>query len=141
MHIALIAALLCAAAEPPSLAAAPAAAAPPGVAAPIAAAPRGAALPEPDEEPEPPRHEKHRKKHGKPPMAGVLNVNRATEAELRLLPGIGKKRAELIVERRDKKPFASLDELARMKGMRNLVHKLRANLSVQGDTTLHPLRP
>lgn len=81
------------------------------------------------------------KRPGKPPMAGVLNVNRATEAELRLLPGIGKKRAELIVERREKKPFASLDELARMKGMRNLVHKLRANLSVQGETTLHPLRP
>jgi len=41
------------------------------------------------------------------------------------LPGIGKKRAELIVERREKKPFASLEELSRMKGMRNLVHKLR----------------
>ena len=66
------------------------------------------------------------KRPSKPPMAGVLNVNRATEAELRLLPGIGKKRAELIVARREKKPFASLDELSRMKGMRNLVHKLRA---------------
>jgi competence protein ComEA len=82
-----------------------------------------------------------RKKPNKPPMTGVLNVNRATEAELRLLPGIGRKRAELIVARREKKPFASLDELSRMKGMRNLVHKLRANLAVQGDTTLRPLRP
>lgn len=83
----------------------------------------------------------HHRGSGKPPMTGVLNVNRATEAELRLLPGIGKKRAELIVERREKKPFSSLDELARMKGMRNLVHKLRANLAVAGDTTLRPLRP
>ena len=82
-----------------------------------------------------------RKKPGKPAMTGVLNVNRATEADLRLLPGIGKKRAELIVERRGKKPFASLEELSRMKGMRNLVHKLRANLAVAGDTTLRPLRP
>ena len=82
-----------------------------------------------------------RKKPGKPAMAGQLNVNRATEAELRLLPGIGKKRAELIVAHREKKPFASLDELSRMKGMRNLVHKLRANLAVQGETTLRPLRP
>ena len=125
MHTALIAALLCAAAGPPALANAP------------AAETSSASV----EEQAPPRPEKRRKKHGKPPMTGVLNVNRATEAELRLLPGIGKKRAELIVERREKKPFASLDELARMKGMRNLVHKLRANLSVQGDTTLHPLRP
>jgi len=116
MYMPLIAALLFAAADPSAAAAEPEATAPQ------------------------PRPEK-RKKPGKPPMTGVLNVNRATEAELRLLPGIGKKRAELIVERRGKKPFASLEELSRMKGMRNLVHKLRANLAVQGDTTLRPLRP
>jgi competence protein ComEA len=120
VYMPLIAALICAAAEP---------------SAPAVAAAADAA------EAAPPRAEKPQKKKGKPPMAGVLNVNRATEAELRLLPGIGKKRAELIVERRGKKPFASLDELGRLKGMRNLVHKLRANLAVQGDTTLRPLRP
>jgi DNA uptake protein ComE-like DNA-binding protein len=125
MHIALIAALLYVAAEQPALAAQA------GAAAPSASA----------DEQAPSRPEKRRKKRGKPPMTGVLNVNRATEAELRLLPGIGKKRGEQVVERRDKKPFASLDELGRMKGMRNLVHKLRANLAVQGDTTLRPLRP
>ena len=119
MTISLIAALLCAAAEP--------SAPPPELPTAVEAAP--------------PRAEKPHKKKGKPPMAGVLNVNRATEAELRLLPGIGKKRAELIVERREKKPFASLDELGRIKGMRNLVHKLRAQLAVQGDTTLRPMRP
>ena len=120
MMMPLIAALLCAAAEP--------SAPPPGP-------------PPAGESQSPPQAEKPHKKKGKPPMSGVLNVNRASEAELRLLPGIGKKRAELIVERRDKKPFASLDELGRMKGMRNLVHKLRAQLAVQGDTTLRPLRP
>jgi len=81
-----------------------------------------------------------RKKPGKPAMTGVVNVNRATEAELRLLPGIGKRRAQLIVERRDRKPFASLDEIGRIKGMRALVQRLRARLAVQGDTTLRPLR-
>src|SRR5207244_8022269 len=114
MPLVLLAALLCAATEP-------------------------LALPPPAQTVE--RAAKPRKKPGKPAMTGVLNVNRATEAELRLLPGIGKKRAELIVERRGKKPFASLEELSRMKGMRNLVHKLRANLAVAGDTTLRPLRP
>jgi len=71
---------------------------------------------------------------------GVLNVNRATEAELRLLPGIGKRRAQLIVERRDKRPFTSVEEIGRIKGMRALVQRLRARLAVQGDTTLRPLR-
>src|SRR5438270_14027303 len=115
MYMPLIAALLFAAADPSASAAAAESAAP---------------------QPKSPR-----KKPGKPPMVGVLNVNRASEAELRLLPGIGKKRAEMIVERREKKPFASLDEVGRLKGMRNLVHKLRAQLVVQGDTTLHPVRP
>lgn len=118
MLTALMAALLCAAAET-------SAPAPPDAPAATAAAPE----------------QKPRKKTGKPPMAGVLNVNRASEAELRLLPGIGRKRAQLIVERRQKKPFASLEEVGRIKGLRALVQRLHAHLTVQGETTLHPLRP
>ena len=125
MHLPWMAALLCAAANQP-------APAPPASSSPAASAPSSGAAPE--------RKEK-RKGAGKPPMIGVLNVNRATEAELRLLPGIGKNRAQLIVERRDKKPFTSLDEVGRIKGMRNLVHRLRAFLVVQGETTLRPMRP
>ena len=82
-----------------------------------------------------------KKKSNKPPMTGVLNVNRATDAELRLLPGIGKRRAELIVERRQRRPFASIEEVGRIKGLRALVQRLRSRLTVQGDTTLRPLRP
>jgi competence ComEA-like helix-hairpin-helix protein len=80
-----------------------------------------------------------RKKSNKPPMAGVLNVNRATVAELQLLPGIGKGRAEKIVERREKKPFSSLEDLGRIKGLHALVQRLRSHLAVSGDSTLHPL--
>jgi competence protein ComEA len=82
-----------------------------------------------------------RKKANKPPMAGVLNLNRATIAELRLLPGVGKRRAEMIVERREKKPFANVDEVGRIKGLHALVQRLRPHLAVSGDTTLHPLTP
>ena len=82
-----------------------------------------------------------RARPGKVPVTGVLNVNRASEAELRLLPGIGRGRARAIVERRSKRPFASLAELARMKGMKGVVQKLRAHLVVQGDTTLRPAPP
>jgi|SRR4051794_2823218 DNA uptake protein ComE-like DNA-binding protein len=116
MHIALIAALLGAATGPPAPAQEAA-----GSVAPAAKPPR--------------------KHPGKPPMAGVLNLNRATEAELRLLPGVGKRRAQLIVERRQRKPFASVDEVGRIKGLRSLVQRLRSHLVVEGDTTLRPLRP
>ena len=80
-----------------------------------------------------------RHKHGKAPVEGVLNINRASEAELELLPGIGKGRAATIVARRQVRPFASLDDVARIKGLRKLVGRLRAHLTVDGPTTLRPL--
>ena len=79
-----------------------------------------------------------KKAHQKAGIEGVLNVNRASVAELRLLPGIGKGRAKAIVERRAQRPFASVDEVARMKGMRGVVAKLRKHLVTEGNTTLRP---
>lgn len=81
------------------------------------------------------------KRHGKAAVDGVVNVNRASEAELRLLPGIGKGRAKAIVERRSKRPFTNLDDLARLKGMKSVVRKLRPHLVTEGDTTVHRRRP
>jgi competence protein ComEA len=78
---------------------------------------------------------------GKVAVTGVLNVNRASEAELRLLPGIGRGRAHAILERRSKRPFSSVEELKRMKGMKSVIQKLRTHLVVQGDTTLRPSPP
>ncbi|HUJ24819.1 MAG TPA: helix-hairpin-helix domain-containing protein [Myxococcales bacterium] len=115
MISAIVAALLCAAADP--------------------------SAPVPEGAPAVTQPARARKKPGKPPMAGVVNVNRASEAELRLLPGIGKKRAQQIIDRRDKKPFASVDEVGRIKGLHALVQRLHSHLTVQGDTTLRPLRP
>jgi len=77
----------------------------------LASAPQAAAQPELAPEV---RSARPRGPPGKVAMAGVLNVNRASEAELRLLPGIGRGRAHAIVERRSKRPFSSLEELARM---------------------------
>jgi competence protein ComEA len=74
-------------------------------------------------------------------VTGVVNVNRASEAELRLLPGIGRGRARAIIARRAKRPFTSVEEIARMKGMKGIVRKLRPHLTVQGDTTLRPVPP
>jgi len=104
----------------------------------LASAPQAAAQPGPALEVRTARPRAH---SAKARVEGVLNVNRASEAELRLLPGIGRGRAHAIVERRNKRPFSSLEELARMKGMKGVVQKLRAHLVVQGDTTLRPLPP
>lgn len=122
MHLPMLLALLAAPATPPL---------PPDAPLPLVASVKAL------REAKPPRE----KKPPKPKMVGVVNINRATEAELRLLPGIGRGRAHAIVERRTKRPFSSIDELARMKRMKTVVRKNRAHLSVEGETTLHPAGP
>lgn len=58
----------------------------------------------------------------------ILDLNRATRADLLLLPGIGEQMAERIETHRDKHgPFASLDELRKVPGI--------------GPATLDRLRP
>lgn len=49
------------------------------------------------------------------PTSGLLDVNRATEPELARLPGVGPALAARIVAAR---PFAEVDELRRVKGLR-----------------------
>ena len=105
----------------------------------LASAPQGAAA-QPEPVPQV-RGARPRRPPSKTAVTGVVNVNRASEAELRLLPGIGRGRAHAIVERRRKRPFTSIEEIARMKGMKGVVHKLRMHLVVQGDTTLRPVPP
>jgi competence protein ComEA len=48
---------------------------------------------------------------------GPLDINRATVEELQRLPGIGPKLAAAIVAARQEKPFASVDDLRRVKGI------------------------
>lgn len=75
-----------------------------------------------------------------PPPAevpGVVNLNTATETELRRLPGIGPSKARRIIETRTQRRFQSTDQIMRVKGIgRKTYRKLKPNLSVQGPTTL-----
>ncbi len=62
----------------------------------------------------------------------AVDLNRAGQAELESVKGIGPKKARAIIEHREKNgPFKSIDDLARVKGFgKASVEKLRANLSV-----------
>jgi competence protein ComEA len=65
-------------------------------------------------------------------LAGPINLNRATADELRLLPGIGPKMSERILEERARGPFKSVDDLRRVPGIgaKTLEH-LRPYLTVE----------
>lgn len=68
---------------------------------------------------------------------GVVNLNEATVAELDLLPGVGAKAAQRVVELRQKRRFQRVEELVRVKGFgRKKFLKLKPLLSVTGPTTL-----
>jgi competence protein ComEA len=71
--------------------------------------------------------------------AGVVNVNSASAQQLQLLPGIGAKKAQAILEHRAKSPFGSVDELLKVKGIgQKLLERIRPQVVLQGDTTLKP---
>lgn len=62
----------------------------------------------------------------------IVNINTATEAELRAVPGIGATRAAQIVASR---PYESVDDLERIAGIGGkTLDSLRPFVTVEGDT-------
>lgn len=70
-------------------------------------------------------------------VSGVLNINTATAQEWTLFPGIGKAKADAILETRAAGNFASVEDLVKVKGIGpKFLEKFRGNLSVDGQTTI-----
>jgi competence protein ComEA len=69
----------------------------------------------------------------------TVDLNHATEQELRLIPGLGPKLARAILQRRSELgPFQSLDQLSEVPGIkeqrvRNLARYLKVSNSVNGS--------
>ena len=73
----------------------------------------------------------------RPASAGVVNINTATAEQLSLLPGVGPTRARAIIAAREQRPFRSVRELQRVRGIGwSTVQRLRPYLTVSGETTL-----
>jgi len=70
-------------------------------------------------------------------LTGVVNINTATLEQLQLLPGIGPKTAQAIIDYRQANgDFKSPDDLIKVKGVgQKLMEKLRENVTIKGETT------
>ena len=73
-----------------------------------------------------------------PSVPGVVNINTATVAQLSLLPRVGAKAAQRIVDYRTAHgPFAKATDLMQVKGFGNKsFERLSAYVTIEGKTTL-----
>ncbi len=73
-----------------------------------------------------------------PAEGGTVNINTATVGELMKLPGIGKAKAEAIVQYRTAQKFQTAEDLREVKGIGDkLFDQLRTYVRTDGATTLH----
>ena len=77
-----------------------------------------------------------------PSVKGELNINTATVKQLTILPGIGKKTAELIVEYRTQNGnFKTVEELLKVKGVgKKTMKKIKDFVILEGETTLAKMK-
>jgi competence protein ComEA len=66
-----------------------------------------------------------------------VNINTASLTELQMLPGIGERKAEGIISRREKKKFSRPEEIMEVKGIgRGIYKRCKAFVRIAGPTTL-----
>jgi len=72
--------------------------------------------------------------------AGVINVNTASQDQLKMLPLIDDQLAKNMIDYRNSNgPFKSLDDLMNVKGMTKAkFDQIRPYVVLQGDTTFNP---
>lgn len=69
-------------------------------------------------------------------LVGTVNINTATAAELMLLPGVGKAKADAVISYRQTSPFKSPQEITKVKGIGDKMFvKIQQNVTVDGPTT------
>jgi competence protein ComEA len=75
----------------------------------------------------------------KPKLKGVINLNTATQEQLKLLPRVGPKMAKRILAYRAKQKFKTIREIMKVKGIGSKTFlKMKPNLTVSAKTNVRP---
>ncbi|MBU1219922.1 helix-hairpin-helix domain-containing protein [Myxococcota bacterium] len=70
-------------------------------------------------------------------ISGQVNINTAPASKLRIVPGIGKKKADLIIQYRAKKQFTNISELRKLRGFSaKMMSKIGKYLKTSGNTDI-----
>lgn len=74
----------------------------------------------------------------KPALSGKININAATVEQLEMLPRIGTKTAQSIIEYRTQSgPFKKVEDLTNVKGIgEKTLEQLKSFIILEGNTTL-----
>lgn len=81
--------------------------------------------------------EEAKKDKPKAQLEGKINITNATAEQFALLPGVGEKTAQAIIEQRTKEPFKAVEDIKKVKGVGDAIFaNIQPYLTMEGETTL-----
>lgn len=75
-------------------------------------------------------------------IRGVININKASQEQLKLLPRVGPKMSKRIIAFRKKTPFKRIEDIMKVRGIgKKTFKKMKSYITVKSTTSVQPAKP